>query len=277
MGRPGSASIAALGACALLGGCIIPDSTIEVVGDLVNPGPVRLVQSVPITDEANAECSDVAKELGGCPLPPETVPFGRIVTELPFCVCDGTDQNRLSSFDIYVEDPDLDDDGRPADSIFGVFLLDPLPAADDLSEFVAYSNLLPPTQPARTVQLGFPSYADSLERPPPLLRSWTLGRDTGVDLCNDNADALDGRLEPGVHSLRLVVTDRPWYRSVVFDDDGKLVLDENKNPERTGDPHVGVPDTPAGASYAIADYVFACGDEDDPDAGCNCLGEPLPP
>lgn len=255
--------------------CIIPDSTIDVVGDFVNPGPVRIVQSIAITDAADASCFEVAHELGSCPLPPESVP--RLFNDLPFCVCDVADENRLSSFDIYVEDPDVDEDGRPTDSIFGAFLLDVLPTDDDPSESVAYSNLLPATLPARSVQLGFPSYADSIERPTPLLRSWTLGRDTGVDLCNGNADAPNGQLEPGLHSLRLVVTDRPWYRSVVFDAENKLELDDSGDPKRSGEPHVGVPDTPAGASYAIADYVFACGDQDDPDAGCNCRAEPLPP
>ena len=97
-----------------------------------------------------------------------------------------------------------------------------------------------------------------------------------LDLCNDNSGTPVG---PGLHSLRIVVTDRPWYRPIQFDADGKPLIDATGVPLRVEDEasaRIGVPDTPAGASYAIADYVFACGDNNDPDAGCNCAVPEMP-
>jgi hypothetical protein len=241
--------------------CIIPDSGIDVRGERVNPGPVRIVGYTPISDAANDECGAVAN-LDGCPAPPETI-LGLLQTEGPFCVCPGdtVDFYRAQSFDILVEDPDVDEDGEPKDTILGALLLDLPTNAANPSSYVAYPNLLSGTEPAASYQLGFGGYGDAIERPPPQLRSWTLGRDTGfVDLCNDNIAAPDGKLAPGLHSLRLVVTDRPWYRPLVVDAEGHPVYDEDDRAvtDEDADPLIGVPDTPAGASYAIADYVFRC-------------------
>jgi len=260
-------AVAALG----LGACIVPDTNLKVQGDAVNPGTVRLLQSIAVTEEADAACKLASvTELTACPLVPETLPFGAIDPAAPLCVCPGKDGNALSYFDIYVEDPDLDD-GRPKDSIFGALLLDMPAATVDPEEYVAYTNLLPATVPAANVNLGFNSYSNAIERPEPLVRRWTLGAETGVDLCNGNPA---GKLDPGLHSLRLVVTDRPWYREVVLDEgqpernaDGELV----RVPIEMAS--IGVPDLPGGATYAIADYVFRCVDGDDPDASCNCLEE----
>ncbi len=266
----------AVATATLLGGCIIPDTDIQVRPDFVNPGPVRIVQAVPVSDQANDACDAAAVELQECPLLPPSVPFGLLGADTTFCVCPDADNNALLSFDLYVEDPDADDAGNPVDTLLGVLLLDMPSSAEDPSQYVAYTNLLSGTEPATNVKFGFGGYQDSLERPTPLVRSWTLGRDSGVDLCNGSG--VD--LRPGVHSLRVVVTDRPWYRPVLRDDDGEPVFDRDI-PLRVDDEtsaKIGVPDTPAGASYAIADYVFACGDGTDPDnpsPGCNCaLPEP---
>ncbi len=270
-------AVARLAAAALLVAsttCIVPDSHLRVRGEATNPGPVRLVQAVPITEQSNDACHDALVDLPGCPLVPETLPFGVIDPTSPLCVCPDRDGNALSYFDIYVEDPDTDDDGRPKDAILGALLLD-LPAATaDPSQSVAYGNLLPANVPAANVNLGFNSYADAIERPEPLVRRWTLGADTGVDLCNDNAAAQNGKLEPGLHSLRIIVTDRPWYRRFERDDDGEIALDEKKQPLRVPveEASIGVPDLPDGATYAIADYVFRCDDGMDPEANCNCVG-----
>lgn len=254
--------------------CIIPDTGIQVQGDFANPGAVRIVQAVPISDQANDACADVSlvDELSDCPLPPPTVPFGLLGADTTFCVCPEGDNNALLSFDLYVEDPDVDEDGSPTDTILGVLLLDMPAVVEDPSPYVAFTNLLSGTEPATNVQLGFGGYQDAFERPSPVVRSWTLGRDSGVDLCNDNAGA---PLDPGTHSLRIVVTDRPWYKPVKRDSKGDPVL-ENKIPVHVEDEasaKIGVPDTPGGASYAIADYVFVCGDGTDPanpSPGCNC-------
>jgi hypothetical protein len=194
---------------------------------------------------------------------------------VPFCTCEPgfLDQNALRAFDILVEDPDVDENGDPADTILGALLLDLPTGADDPSSYVAYPNLLSGTEPATIYQLGLGGYRNPIERPPPQLRSWTLGRDTGdVDLCNDNAAAPDGKLAPGLHSLRLVVTDRPWYRPFVRDEDGEPIRDSANRPIPDEDamPLVGVPDTPAGASYAIADYVFECHSTMEEGISCFC-------
>jgi hypothetical protein len=132
---------------------------------------------------------------------------------------------------------------------------------------------LPANVPAANVNLGFNGYADAIVRPEPLVRRWTLGAETRVDLCNDNAAAQNGKLEPGLHSLRIIVTDRPWYREFERDDDGEVLLDEDDRPLRVPieEASIGVPDLPGGATYAIADYVFRCGFGRDPEANCNCL------
>ncbi|MBX7083189.1 MAG: hypothetical protein K1X88_28540 [Nannocystaceae bacterium] len=255
--------------------CIVPDAHIDVRGEFVNPGTVRLIQSVPITSTAHAACRDVDPQLPSCPTPPETLPFGRIDLSQPFCVCAGGDNNALSYFDIYVEDPDLDDDGHPKDSILAALLLDMPSATADPTPYLAYQNILPSTLPAALVGLGAGAYADAIDRPEPVVRRWTLGTDHGVDLCNDNAAAPDGKLTPGLHSLRVIVTDRPWYRPFEYGPDGMVVLDADGEPVRVDATAatVGVPDLPGGATYSVADYVFRCRDGLDPDAGCNCAEE----
>ena len=91
----------------------------------------------------------------------------------------------------------------------------------------------------------------------------------------DNAAAPDGKLTPGLHSLRVIVTDRPWYRPFEYGPDGMVVLDADGEPVRVDATAatVGVPDLPGGATYSVADYVFRCRDGLDPDAGCNCAEE----
>lgn len=271
--RPCSAWLVAATAWVLTAACIVPDSHLRVQGEATNPGPVRLVQAVPITEQSNDACHDALVDLPGCPLVPETLPFGSIDPATPLCVCQDRDGNALSYFDIYVEDPDTDDEGRPKDAILGALLLDMPAATADPRDSLAYGNLLPANVPAANVNLGFNSYADAIERPEPLVRRWTLGAETGVDLCNDNAAAQNGKLEPGLHSLRIIVTDRPWYREFERDDDGEILLDDDERPLRVPveEASIGVPDLPGGATYAIADYVFRCGDGQDPEANCNCL------
>ncbi len=258
----------------LAGACIIPDSGIVVQGQFENPGTVRIVEAVAMSPEADDACADVSVELAGCPLPPLTLPFGLVGADASLCVCPAGDDNRLGFVDIYVEDPDVDDNGEPTDPIYGALLLDLPDDADDPSRFVAYENFLSPFDPAVRFTGGgaVGGYADSIARPTPQLRSWTLGRELGVDLCNDNAAS---KLSVGLHSLRLVVTDRPWYRPVVRDADGKVMLNDRDEPQRAPDDEAlpGVVDGPAGASYAIADYVFRCDDGNMPDPGCACTPE----
>ncbi len=271
LGRAGAAAVLA----AAFAACIVPDSELKVQGDAVNPGTVRLLQAVTVSAQATAACDAASVDLTACPIVPETLPFGAIDPASPMCVCPSRDGNALSYFDIYVEDPDIDDDGRPADAILGVLLLDLPASSPDPAPYLAYGNLLPANVPAQTVNLGFNSYTNALERPEPLVRRWTLGAETGVDLCNDNAAAPDGKLDPGLHSLRIIVTDRPWYRRLQYEDDGEVMVDAHGDIVRVpvDQASIGVPDLPGGASYAVADYVFRCSDGDDPEAVCNCVEE----
>jgi hypothetical protein len=264
----------------LAGGCIIPDAGISPERNSNNPGSVRLVQAVGVSGEANEACSDENPLFLTCPVVPDTVPFGLIDSlDYPLCVCPDRDGNALLEFDIFVEDPDLNHP-ESQESILGAFLLD-LPAAaegvpDDPSIYLAYQNYLPPTEPARSVPLDEGSYRDAIGRTPPSLNlnGWVLGRDAGVDLCNDNDNT---KLAPGMHSLRLVVTDRPWYVEVeaVIDKNGNEVISiaDGQPVRRDTPPHLGVPDLPGGATYATADFAFRCGDSNDEQIGptCNCL------
>lgn len=257
--------LAALGlGCA----CIIPDTDIDVQPNRTNPGAVRIVQAVALSNQANAAC---AEEPGFqvCPVPPDTVVPGLIELEnQAFCVCEGggRDGNSIGGFRIFVEDPDVDDDGGPRDAVIGAFLLDVDPDADSLSQFVAYTNYFPTNRPAQRSAAG--TYEQPIERPATNLQEWTLGLDTTVDLCNDNNGA---SLDPGLHSLRILVTDRPWPFPVEVDKGLPKREGSGFKRDETLEALVGVPDTPGGASYDTADFVFNCLDESLEGINvCNC-------
>jgi len=257
-------------ALTLLGaGCIIPDSGIRLLAERTNPGAVRLVQPVALTPEVIEACKAVSP-LSSCPTPQRTLPFGLIeIPDRPFCICPSNqrDLNALAEFHIFVEDPDVGPDLEPLDVILGALLLDP---TEDGTVPVAYENYLSTSQPARPVPLGA-AYNNAIDRPPPNLKQWILGSETRVDLCNNNNGA---PISPGLHTLRIVVTDRPWYVPVAEADtdyevgpelqDGAIVRQFDQDPIR------GVPDLPGGATYDTAAYVFRCLDAAQSDL-CNCV------
>ncbi len=269
-------SLLLIGLVGSAGACVFPDTDVDVVGDLTNPGTVRIIEPIPLTPEADAACAEAVPGFGACPLPPNTTPFGLLHDEQrPLCVCPDGDGNELGIIDVYVEDPDVDEEGQPRDTILGALMLDvPTdidPADFDPADYLAYENLLSPTTPAQRAQLGLFSYRDAIDRPTPQVRTWALASATTqkVDLCNDN----DGDpLSPGLHTLRLVVTDRPWYVPVTLDEDGRPIR-EKGTLVRVADaePMIGVPDLPGGATYAVANWVFRCLDAADPSVTtCNC-------
>jgi hypothetical protein len=254
-------------ASVLAAACIIPDTDIDVRPPRTNPGAVRIVEAVALTEAAIEACREVPiagepPELSvreTCPLPPITVPTGLIrPLGQTFCVCpEGlVDGDALRAFDIHVEDPDVDDEGMPRDEIYGVFLLDRPPGEGDVAPYIAYTNYLDPNDPAKLVALGAGSYAEPIERPRTNLKRWSIGADELVDLCNNNNGA---KLDEDVrlHSLELIVTDRPWYTTVVTDENGAPERDDGVL-VREGDPMPGIPDLPGGATYSTAHYVFEC-------------------
>jgi hypothetical protein len=98
-------------ASVLAAACIIPDTDIDVRPPRTNPGAVRIVEAVALTEAAIEACREVPiagepPELSvreTCPLPPITVPTGLIrPTGQTFCVCpEGlVDADALGAFDI---------------------------------------------------------------------------------------------------------------------------------------------------------------------------------
>ena len=253
--------------------CIVPDTNIQVQPNRTNPGTVRIVQAVALTPEANAACAEVPG-FEVCPLPQDTIVPGLIQFEnQAFCICESQrDGNALGGFDIYVEDPDVDENGEARDALLGALLLDVEPGEEPLSQFVAYTNYFPTSRPAQPANAG--TYEQPIEREPTNLRSWALGTDTKLDLCNNNNGT---QLTEGLHSLRLIVTDRPWPFPITQDENGRPeVADEQFLRDESEDALVGVPDLPAGASFDVADFVFRCFDETTEQGTnvCNCEEAP---
>ncbi|MCX4244552.1 hypothetical protein [Paraliomyxa miuraensis] len=251
----------------LAAACVIPDAGIEVEDEFLNPGAVRIVEPTPITPRADDDC-DERTSLRACPNIPDTLPSGLIRPAQPLCICPSGERNPFGAgFDLFVEDPDVDDENNPKDEILGALLLDIPLDAEDPRDFLAYPNLLLPDEPARRYRAAD---VPTIERPDPHLKSWPLAPLGDLDLCNDNGGDPVG---DGLHELRLIVTDRPWYRPAMLDASGEPVYDENGE-VMFHDPVFGMPDLRAGATYDTATYVFRCYD---PSLGtlpegieCNC-------
>jgi hypothetical protein len=265
-GRPprGGSCAVVLVAVVAAPACIIPDAGIVVEDEFVDVGAVRIVEPTPITARADADC-DERTPLSGCPKLNDTLPSGLIRPESPLCVCPGDDLG-VGGFEIFVEDPDIDDEGDPKDELLGALFLDMPADAEDPRDSLAYINQLPPEEPARRFRA---SDLQTIERPDPHLKAWTIAGQGRLDLCNDNDGA---KVEPGLHELRLVVTDRPWYRPLMVDAMGEPILDEDG--ELTyDDPVFGMPDLRAGATYDTTTYVFECYDSNGPPMGIECSCE----
>ncbi len=273
----------------LASACIIPDRGIEIVSD-ENAGAVRIVERVPLPAEMLDVCAardpkDVDDDRQTfCHQVQATRPSGLLRNEgpeyRPFCVCPspapgerGRDLNAIAPFEIHAEDADLDGDD-PRDTLYGVLLLDPIPGSDSPWRFVEYTNYLAAGEPGvpfdPTEDTGDSATVAPHAREP--IQHWRFrigdGTDT-VDLCNNTRDGTP--LTPGIHNLRFMVSDRPFFRPIQRDADGAPVLDENGNPVVLP-PHY-VPDLAAGATYAVIDYVFECLSAADTPA-CNCEGVP---
>lgn len=254
---PGRAAKLAL-AAGLLAACILPDRGIVIVDENVqNKHPVRFVEPTPITPEALDTCLSLAEVKAGedCqPGNPATV-LPRFldpnVTVYDFCSCGvdtQKDQTPLTPFTLYVEDR-TNEAGGDLDPIFAALMIDLRPDEEDPSRKVAYQNYVSPTLPLKE------PLQDSIKYEPPRrpdtgreLRQINLGdpETGGIDLCNSGPVSLPR----GYHTLRVIVTDAPWF---------------NPTPDDEMNAEIGVPDLANGATYDTLEYVFHCSDKTDPD------------
>lgn len=257
----------------LSAGCIIPDRDIEILGGPDNPGAVRIVEEVPITPDMADICfsqDDEVADLTFCPEADVTEPSSGLIAspEGPFCLCPGGDARAIAPLRIIAEDPDVED-GRPEDTLYGAALLDPDPLSDTPFNDVAYQNYWEPCAPGIELRVE-----QGVERDEYAVWQFVLDDATGreqVDLCNDdNGQAL----EPGLHTLQFMVTDRPFFRPVRRDANGEVRVDSNGEP-LLGPIQCGVPDLANGATYATINFVFECRPEDSPGSGqsCDCANE----
>jgi len=258
---------------ALAAGCIVPDRDIRIDPGFDNEGAVRIVQRAPRTPEMDEICNlpedDESLDLAYCP---EVRPTTRSGLLRPrdggaFCVCpgdEGTDNRKLNSFEIYAEDGDIEGD-QAQDTIYGVALLDLDRATTMPSADVAYENYW--GAGAAGVRLAVGANVEGNRTGPPVGREstqiWVFQLNDGsgsLDLCNDDNGS---KLAPGLHDLRFMVTDRPFFTPVLTFDDGSTMPLPTQN---------GVPDLAAGATYATIDFVFECQDAALDPPGC----EPFP-
>ena len=247
-----------LAACGMLS-CILADTYIDIEDDdITNKQAVRISQTMVLSDAANAACDQTLDdtEKDGCPQPgidpkdalphfldptysPKSSPQAR---PYDFCSCgtDEYDSKRLGALTLYVEDRDEEPRTRkPQDDIFAALLLDL--DRDDPSPFnsVAYLDYVDGNTP---IALAADIDYTPIRRPTITLRELNLGdTDTPLDLCNR---AGDEPLAPGFHTLRVLVTDRPWFERAALD--GQMIT------------QVGVPDLDAGATFDFVTYVFHC-------------------
>lgn len=259
----------------LAAGCILPDRGIRAESDDDNPGAVRIVESIPVLPELTAPCGDpeaTAAQQRGCPQVPPSLQQG-LVPGGPYCACPSGDNRVLPEFNLYAEDPDRRRDD-PADTLYAVALLDLDPETDSPQSYVAYPEQLPPGGPGELIR-SRGGYGDevplvaSVGREDNGLWRFRFGKDRGegTDLCNDD----DGEtLSVGLHTLTVMVTDRPFFQPRRLDADGEPVLGADGEPELLA-PQYGMPNLAIGATWAVANYVFECHDPQVSSA-CDCSG-----
>lgn len=279
-------SMLALGVLALSGAaCIIPDREIGFEAEEANPGAVRIVQPTPLAAEMLEACTakdSEARDREQCPQVPEvgTMHSGLVErpADAPFCVCAGHDARHLEEFFVHAEDPDRRRE-QPADTLYGVALLDFDPFAPVSPQtFVAYEQQLAPGAPGEVVRdrndppSPGQNVVASTGREDNFLWRFRFGKNggDGTDLCNDD----NGRkVSVGLHTLTVMITDRPFFRPPRRGPDGEPVLDQNGDPIVDG-PVPGMPDLAVGATYSMASWVFEC---HDPAVNPECNCEEGPP
>jgi hypothetical protein len=244
----------ALGMLGMGFACIIPDRDIQVRTTDFNLYPVRFVEGITLTEEALCDCSPSC----ACPLPDLTGLPAFLDPNLPkfqFCICgeNKIDEGALQGVYLSVEDQD-EVDGEPADLLYAAALLDWNPTLGvPPTDYVAYRDYLDPGEDL-SISVSSSYENDVIKRPRPYVRKIELELNAKFDLCNDAGRTL----EPGFHTLSLIVTDREWSKRIT--DEGMEVTND------------GVPDIAAGATYDLQTYTFQCLAEPD----CVCA-EPTEP
>jgi hypothetical protein len=260
----------ALVVVAAVAGCIVPDREIRIDPGFDNEGAVRIVQRPPRTPEMDEVCNlEKDYDLAYCPEVRATTRSGllRASDGGDFCVCPvgSTDKRALNSFEIYAEDGDVQGD-RAQDTIYGVAFLDLERATTKPQDFVAYRNYWEAGAAGERLDVG---EEGKTRTAPPVGREstqvWVFQLNDGtrlLDLCNDDSGA---KLPAGLHNLRFMVTDRPFFKPEQPVDDGGTMLFPRQ---------FGVPDLAAGATYATIDYVFECKDAALDPPGCEPIPDP---
>jgi hypothetical protein len=247
--------------------CIIPDTEIEVISLDANANPVRIIEGIPLGEEARCACSKACE----CPIADQTgLPtfLDPSVESYQFCVCgeNRIDAGRLSGTRLFAEDQD-GFEGTATDELYAALLLDWSPTlGEPASDYVAYATTyVDPSEPLDTYTSSYDT--QTIKRPRPFVRSIDLTDDSQrFDLCNGAGRTL----APGFHTLTLMVTDRPWFQtSGGFDD-----ATSEDGPEPMPLVLEGVPNIAEGATYDIETYVFHCFAEGEDECQCETPPEP---
>ena len=142
-----------------------------------------------------------------------------------------------------------------------------MPVSDAPQNFVAYEeHLAPGGEGERFERVGdVPGFAvPGPQREDNGMWRFRFGKDggAGTDLCNDDNGA---KLAPGLHTLQIMVTDRPFFQPPRLDASGEPL-------EVLAPPQDGMPDLAQGATFAVANYVFECVAADVMGASaCDCV------
>ncbi len=265
------AGIAITGA-AIIAACILPDTIQTTESGRDNRHPVRIVDAMTLSAQADLACVDLDYS-DGCPQPgrsPETV-LPKFLdpsnADYQYCSCPEGLVHREAqpAFSVYLEDRD-GAESADYDTLYAALVLDydPTRPATDKIRYRAFID------PDAEVPAPLPLPADDLPigRPDPVLRRLQLGSGTTkFDFCNLSGGS---PLSEGYHTLTLIVTDRPWFTEVIeYDSEGPdQTVDTAGTQEIT---HEGVPDLAGGASFDTATYLFYCYDHAKAsDAGISC-------
>lgn len=260
---------------ALCVGCILPDREIRFESGLDNESAVRIVQRAPMTPLMDELCNPEDPDDSDprfCPQVVRTRSSGLVLpTDGDFCLCPNGDRRAVDSFEIYAEDGDREGDA-PEDTLFGALLLDPAASDEDPQDTVAYAKYWQPGRAGERIPDGEDLLGNRTAPPngrePAGLTVFPLDDSSDVpriDLCNEAGRSI----AVGLHTMRFIVTDRPFFRPRARNLDGSFASEADGDPA-FGNEQWGVPDLAGGATFATIDYVFECRDPTDPEADCSC-------